>query len=214
MEAVDLGLSVKWASCNVGASKPQDFGDHFAWGETNPKTEFYESNYKFYQAGPGQQSDDPWALDWVIRKYCTAATRGPRQETFGKVDGKTELEAEDDAAAVRLGRGWRLPTESERKELLSKCKWSWTTVRGVAGYKVTSPKTGNSIFLPAAGYYMEDNYIRSGTIGFYWTSTLPEGYDPIFASYMGFTEQEIYPSDKSEGAVRRYFGFSIRPVTP
>jgi hypothetical protein len=167
-EAIDLGLSVKWASFNLGASKPEEYGDYFAWGETEPKNLYLFSTYKLCRGSYN-----------TMTKYCTNSDYGYN----GFVDGKTVLDLEDDAAHVRLGRGWRMPTETERKELIQNCTWEWMSVNGVNGQKVTG-SNGNSIFIPAAGYhyysydYYSDYLDRDGTLGIYWTSTRPSGYAP------------------------------------
>lgn len=122
-EAVDLGLSVKWATCNIGASTPEEYGDYFAFGETEPKDEYTEENYMLYGI--------------------------PHGETYigiGKIISGTEY----DAASKQWGDEWRMPAEEELYELLSCCSWQWITINGVNGYKVVGPN-GNSIFLPAAG---------------------------------------------------------------
>ena len=120
-EAVDLGLSVKWATCNVGASKPEEFGDHFAWGETEPKDEYSDENYMFYDVINGRTYID-----------------------IGSVISGTEF----DAARELLGEDWRMPNEEELYELLRECSWEMTTINGVKGYRVIGPNC-NSIFLPA-----------------------------------------------------------------
>ena len=143
-EAVDLGLSVKWASWNIGASKPEDYGFYFSWGETSPKTNYAWSTYKFGNS---------------LSKY---------NSTYNK---KT-LEPSDDAAVVLWGDNWRMPTNDEEKELYQKCSWKYTTVNGINGYQVTGPN-GNSIFLPAAGLYDGDgNLGLANDRGWYWSSTV------------------------------------------
>ena len=119
VEAVDLGLSVKWANVNVGAKKPSDFGTYFAWGETKPKN-FY--SWDSYQWSRGKTQ--------FLTKYSTA-------------DRKTQLDPSDDAARANWGDEWRTPTEAEYEELVNpdNCKWEWTTKDGVNGYKVTGKKT-------------------------------------------------------------------------
>ena len=106
----------------------------------------------------------------------------------GRVDGKTVLDLEDDAAYVNMGSEWRMPTHDELKELYNNCSWSWTTQNGVSGYKVTGPNS-NNIFLPAAGYRDNSNLIYAGSYGYYWSSSLVESY-PYDAyalySYSGF----------------------------
>ena len=188
-EYVDLGLpsGIKWATCNVGANSPEDYGYHFAWGETSPKDEYTEDAYK-YSNGNGDMT-----------KYCT-------DSYYGKVDNKTTLELVDDAAHVNWGGKWRMPTTAEQDELRNNCTWTSTTQNGVKGYKVTSKKNGNSIFLPAAGYRNNDYLSSAGDNGNYWSSSLDSGssgraYDLRFNS--GF----VYWSLSS-----RSLGHSVRPV--
>ena len=145
----DLGLSVKWAHMNVGAEKIDDYGDYFAWGETNPKTSYYSSNYSFYEE---------WGIS--MNKY------------HRYVDGMTILEPIDDVATEKWGGNWRMPTDLELKELYDKCSWTLTSINGITGYKVTSKINGVSIFLPCAGYIYGEAPKNKGTIGYYWSSTL------------------------------------------
>ena len=146
MEYVDLGLSVKWAKCNLGASKPSDYGDYFAWGETEPnKTEYTWATYK-------------WGTEDNITKY-------------NATDGKIVLDSEDDAATANLGSPWRMPTWDEIKELLNNCTWTWTTQDGVNGCEVKGPN-GNSIFLPAAGERTGSELDGAGSWGYYRSSSL------------------------------------------
>ncbi len=179
-EAVDLGLpsGLKWRSMNVGASKPEDYGDHFAWGETSKKSSYSWSNYKF-----GDNKMGPFS------KYDT--------------DGKTVLEAEDDAAIVNLGNDWRMPTFAEWKELREKCSWKWTTRGGVGGMQVTGPN-GKSIFLPAAGYY-NSGLTMQGSYGSYWTSS--------DAGIVGMAHAvDFISSGVDKAALYRCQGNSVRPV--
>ena len=127
--AVDLGLSVYWASCNLGAEKPEEYGDYYAWGETKPKSKYNESTYSYYNS----------SLDQFI--------------DIGKDISGTEY----DAATVNLGSDWRMPTKDEMSELVSKCIWEWTQINGINGYKVTGPN-GNTIFMPASGFNQNGLY--------------------------------------------------------
>ena len=192
-EYVDLGLSVKWATCNVGASKPEEYGDCFAWGETEPKSTYNWSTYKYCN---GSSSS--------LTKYCT-------NSSYGTVDNKTTLDLSDDAARVNWGGSWRMPTMAEQDELLNNCTWTWTTQNGVYGYKVTSKKSGytsKSIFLPAAGY-RDDSWLSSaGSYGDYWSSSLNSN-NPYGAWYVLFDSGFVNRSFDN-----RYFGFSVRPVCP
>ena len=187
---VDLGLSVKWATCNVGANKPEDYGDYFAWGETKPKTTYNWSTYK-----------------WCRGSYDTQ-TKYNNKSGYGTVDKKRTLELADDAARANWGGSWRMPTKAEQDELREKCTWIWTTQNGVAGYKVTSKSNGNSIFLPAAGYRYGSSLYSAGSYGYYWSSSLDTDR-PDYAY-----ELYIYSDDVSKNYYRRYSGCSVRPVCP
>ena len=191
-EYVDLGLSVKWATCNVGASSPEDYGDYFAWGETtgynSGKTNFGWSTYKY---GSGSS---------ILTKYCTDSSEG-------NVDSKTTLELSDDAAHANWGGNWRMPTIAEFAELQTKCTWTWTTQNGVKGRKVTGTN-GNSIFLPAAGYHDNAYFHGAGTYGLYWMTSLYNS-SSIYAYYLSFDSSFF-----CRGGGDRIFGVSVRPVCP
>ena len=187
-EYVDLGLSVKWATCNVGANKPEEYGDYFAWGETQPKTTYSWSTYKWCNGSYDTQT-----------KYCT-------NSSYGTVDNKTVLDLSDDAARANWGGSWRMPTKAEQDELREQCTWVWTTQNGVNGYKVTSKKNGNSIFLPAAGYRYDSSLYSAGSYGYYWSSSLDAG-DPDYAYYLYFSSDHV-----AWGSSYRYIGFTVRPV--
>ena len=187
-EYVDLGLpsGLKWATCNVGANSPEEYGDYFAWGETEPKDNYSWSTYKYCNSS-----------STTMTKYCTSSS-------YGTVDNKTVLELEDDAAYVNWGGSWRMPTRAEYAELRSNCRWEWTTQNGVKGYKVTSVVNGNSIFLPAAGYRYDDNLRNAGSSGNYWSSSL---YSSLFVYKVYF-----YSSDVVWNNDFRYYGHSVRAV--
>lgn len=193
-EAVDLGLSVKWASCNIGATTPEGYGDYFAWGETEHK-DFYDwSTYKWCNGSSSSMT-----------KYCTSSS-------YGRVDNKTTLDPGDDAAHVNWGGNWRMPTGKEQDELLNKCTWIWTAQNGVNGYKVMSKTNGNFIFLPAAGCRNNnwpDEIINAGKGANYWSSSLSL-QESAFAYGLYFL---------SDGAIRNIFtrgqyGQSVRAVCP
>ena len=147
-EYVDLGLpsGLKWATCNVGANNPEDYGNYYEWGETATKSEYTSDNSLTY------------ALD--ISEL----------QAQGIIDGNKNLTPQHDAATVNWGGTWRMPTYDEQKELLSECTWKWTTQNGVNGYKVTGTN-GNSIFLPVAGYRGGSSLYYAGERGYYWSST-------------------------------------------
>lgn len=198
VEAVDLGLSVKWASCNVGASKPEEYGDYFAWGETRPKNDYDLDTYKHYKYSKGSP--------YNIIKYCTSSEHGT-------VDNKTILDPEDDAAHVNWGGAWRMPTDAEQGELMNinNCTWTWTSDykgTGVKGYIVSSKKNGNSIFLPAAGERNFTDLSDVGENGNYWSSSLYT-QAPDYAYKLYFHSRDV------KGAhIFRDDGQSIRPVCP
>lgn len=189
-EYVDLGLpsGLLWATCNVGAESPEDYGDYFAWGETSPKSDY--DTYKYYSSSTDE-----------LTKYCTDSDYGP-------TDTKTTLDLIDDAARVNLGGSWRMPTSAEQDELREKCTWTWTTLNGIKGYKVTSKSNGNSIFLPAAGYRDGADVYSVGSLGDYWSSSL--GSDsPDGACSLGFDSDGVnwYYDD-------RFYGHTVRAVCP
>jgi conserved domain protein len=187
-EAVDLGLSVKWATCNVGANSPEEYGGYYAWGETEEKSYYDWSTYKYCNGSYG-----------TMTKYCT-------NSSWGTVDNKTVLDPEDDVAHVKWGGSWRMPTSGEIYELVNNCFWTWTTQNGVKGYVVTSKSNGNSIFLPAAGGRWYENVYISGSGGYYWSASLGESCSSN-AYYLDFYSghRRLYNL--------RYDGFSVRPVT-
>ena len=187
-EFVDLGLSVKWATCNVGAEKPEESGDYFAWGETKPKSLYSWDTYVHCHGV-------------VFRKYLKY-----NQTERGVRDGKTVLDLSDDAARSNWGGSWRMPTEAEFQELIDKCTWKWTEMNGKKGYKVTSKVNGNSIFLPAAGWRYDTPLFFAGSIGFYWSSSLSES-DSVDARSL------VFSSDgRNTYSNGRFGGHSVRPV--
>lgn len=192
INAVDLGLSVKWAECNLGASAPEEYGDYYAWGETETKEVYSWVSYKFRTSGE----------NWDNVKFSKYNTN----ESYGTVDNKTVLDPEDDVAHVKLGGSWRLPTDQEWTELRTQCTWTWTTENGVNGRRVTGPN-GNSIFLPAAGGRGGTGLSGVGSLGSYWSSSLSSGY-PIGAWYVYFYSDDVYRGDYGS----RYYGLSVRPV--
>lgn len=191
----DLGLSVKWAMCNIGASKPGEYGDYYAWGETNPKTCYNWTSYRFCK---GDQD--------MLTKYCPSGKKEFWGGTDAVADNKSKLEPGDDVAHIKLGGKWRIPTEAEWRELQSRCRWEWTIKNGHYGYEVTGP-SGNSIFLPAAGRKYDATLNFDGSGGFYWSSSLNEDL-PYRAWYVDFDSGKI--GNKSLG---RYYGRSVRAVS-
>ena len=188
-ECVDLGLpsGTLWATCNVGANSPEEFGDYFSWGETSPKDTYNWSTYKWCNGSYN-----------TMTKYCTSSF-------YGTVDNKTELELEDDAAYMNWGPSWRMPTREQQQELLEKCSWMWTTRNSVNGYLVTGPN-GNVLFLPASGYYWGTNHQHEGSFGHYWSCMLYSDYfDSAFSLYFGSRRMYIE-------SITRGCGLAVRAV--
>ena len=183
---VDLGLpsGTLWATRNVGAAKPEDYGGHFAWGETETKETYNWNTYKWCEGN-----------EWSITKY----------DPLWYDD--MELELEDDAAFVNCGPNWRMPSQAQFEELCNDCSWQWTTVNGVNGNLVTGPN-GNSIFLPAAGYRSVGSVTHEGRRGYYWSRTVDyvESQD---AYNLGFESNIPYFYPHMLG---RRAGYSVRPV--
>ena len=194
-EFIDLGLSVKWAVCNIGAKKPEDYGSLFAWGETTTKEEYTFEEYKF------RKNNDYYNPRFT--KYVT-------QSKSGTIDKKTTLSPQDDAARVNWGGRWRMPTQKEIEELVHKCKWKWVTQGGINGCRVTGPN-GKSVFFPAAGYSGDNppgvNW-GIGDHGEYWSSSLNELTDENeWVYYLYFSNKEFTWHNGY-----RYHGASVRAV--
>jgi hypothetical protein len=191
-EYVDLGLSsgTLWATCNIGANKPEEFGDYFAWGETTPKAEYNWSTYKWCNG-----------TSTTLTKYC-------EDSSCGVVDNKFELDLEDDAAYVNWGPSWCMPTVTQIKELCA-CHCDWIQINGVSGYLFTG-NNGNTLFLPAAGYYSNSSLSHPGDYGRYWSSTLalisPRAIQIYFKLISG--GDALYIGE----TFFRYYGCSVRPV--
>ena len=177
-EWVDLGLSVMWATCNVGASGPSDYGDYYAWGETTIKHSFTEDNSRTFE------------IDYV-----------------GDISGSSCY----DVATAKWGVGWRIPTKEELDELVDRCDWQWISLEGHSGYKVTGP-SGNSIFLPAAGWKYGISINGIDENAYYWSSTY---YDDCFkqkAFNLHFYDYNMIDSNHYMTTDYRFYGFSVRPV--
>ena len=188
-EYVDLGLpsGLRWATTNVGATNPEDYGNYYAWGETATKDSYTWETYTLADGGYG-----------TLTKYCNEAS-------YGTVDNKTTLEATDDAATQIWRGAWRMPTDDEWQELLGNCDWTWTTQNSVNGYEVKATN-GSSIFLPAAGFRDGDNLYAEGTYGGYWSSSLYTGYPENAQS------ANLYSTDRSTDNFGRIYGRPVRPV--
>ena len=221
-EFVDLGLSVKWATCNIGAEKPEDYGDYFAWGETET---YYEPSDAETGNGFRWKEGKGWRYEW--KSYFDIETITPTDYedmvTFKKYKtlDKLLIDPEDDAAHVNWGGDWRMPTKAELDELTNSqnCSWTWTTVNNVKGYKVTSRKPGyegNYIFLPAAGLYtLEADYLLNGGFeGFYWSSSIYDKFsDKSTSNAYSIYFKNVAPRISVTGRAR-CFGCAIRPVCP
>lgn len=140
--AIDLGLSVKWAACNVGATAPEEYGGYYAWGELEEKSDYSESSYLYYNSQTG---------------YINI--------------GDNISGTKYDVARAKWGGSWRMPTLTEFDELDSKCQWEWVTYKDVNGYKVTGPN-GNSIFFPASGFHLGEVVNYRGSSGGCWSGAL------------------------------------------
>lgn len=210
---VDLGLpsGTLWATCNIGANRPEEFGKYYAWGETKIKDTYHDFNYHlggsyaYHDVGPDTLSR--------MLKYCN----NPYYGYLDYVDTLTVLEAVDDAATVNWGGGWRIPSPDEFRELLTQCQWSVTTQQGVKGLKVTA-SNGNSVFLPSAGFMrFQFVYEAENGEGHYWMNKMfwndcrkawSLSFDPSIEPFLW--------SPNTEGKVFHYYlrgsGFSVRPV--
>lgn len=203
-EAVDLGLpsGLKWASFNLGASKPEEYGDHYAWGETEP----YYSSLDPLTWNEGKEEGYAWTTyQWcmgskdTMTKYCSNPFYGYNDFT----DNKTVLDSEDDAAHVKLGSKWRMPTYAEWTELMKNCTWEWTTLDSAKGYTVTGPN-GCSIFVPAAGRWFNTEFNYASSYGDYWSSSLNSPDRAMVADFKSVTVDGAFGN--------RYLGLSVRPV--
>ena len=188
---VDLGLSVKWATCNVGAASPEDYGDYFAWGETETKSEYTEGNSATYGLSISELQSQGYIGGTYLLRF---------------INGAGNLNPQYDAAAANWGGDWRMPTKAEQQELLNNCTWTWIRQNGVSGYNVEGPN-GNSIFLPAAGCRYGSSLNNAGSFANYWSST---PIDDNYGSYaynlnFGSVCQYVY-------GIRFDYGFSVRPV--
>ena len=187
---VDLGLpsGLLWAETNIGAETAADHGNYYAWGETTTKSDY----------------------DWDTYKYGTSEFDITK---YNKTDSMTVLENADDAACVNWGSYCRMPTYTEFRELLNSdnCTWTWTSMKNsssssINGYKVTSKKNGNSIFLPASGYRRGDDLGYHGSCGYYWSSTLYAS--DVYYAY-GLCS---FSSSRYTDLYDRYYGRAVRPV--
>lgn len=194
-EYVDMGLSVMWATCNIGATKPEESGGKYRWAETeiytkNPSN-FYYSKY----------------LDKKSTTSSGPYTKYSNDPKNSDNDYKFLLDDEDDAAVVNWGGKWRMPTEAEMSELKENCTWTWTTQNGVEGFLVKSKINGNTIFLPAAG---DTSGTRTGLIGGYYLSS--ELCDTQYPYVLRFSKSDDTPEAFVSSYAYRYEGYSVRAV--
>ena len=191
---VDLGLSVRWATCNVGAVEETDFGDYFAWGETQPKDQYTWTTYQYANDGTAT----------TLQKYGVVGATGV-------VDNKYNLDPEDDAATVNWGNPWRMPTDDEISELINNCTWTRTSRNGIEGFSVKSKSNDNTIFLPAGGYRTSSSLQHENVMGNYYSSTLYMNGD--HKSQMG-CELNFNATSSFLAGIGRHVGCLVRPVYP
>lgn len=204
-EWVDLGLPSRtlWATCNIGSNKPEDYGEHFAWGEIDPKTnDFSQSNYIHYKSTVTEPDADGFTktISGFTKYVMEIDAKNIGYNNY--YDNLAELTKDDDAATILWGDAWMIPTYAQIIELRNNCSWEWCSLNGIDGYKVTG-SNNNYIFLPAASYY-EGTKRYSG--GRYWCSTLSETTSAN-APCLDFTQWDV-----SGYNGKRYWGYSIRPV--
>lgn len=202
-EAVDLGTGILWASVNLGAEKPSDYGRYYSWGETAVKQKYTWGNYKWSDGFEPQNAKDYEELK--MTKYCL-------YKIYGTKDDKKVLEPADDAATQSWGSSWRMPTKAEVDDLLAKCDWEWTRQEGLYGYEISSKVTKKSIFLPAAGMIAADGSHNSAFMCNYWTSSLHDQNEQYYAYSF------VYLMDGKEDSryisqTYRYLGMTIRAVS-
>ena len=194
-EYVDLGLpsGLKWATCNVGADKPEDYGNYYAWGEVNTKKDYTEATYDFCHE---KNETGLWSFGYGSKKV----------KVYDDL-GRNISETRYDAARTNWGSTWRMPTKDELEELKKKCTWKWIEQNGVNGYKVTGPN-GNCIFLPAAGYRYGASLSNVGLGGYYWGATPGDSINGsgAYDLYFGSGFESVYYSNRD-------YGRSVRPVS-
>ena len=205
VEYVDLGLpsGLKWATCNLGANSPEQPGDYYAWGETEPKERYVWSTYKHAKAVTKADG----STDYPLTKYCSDAEMG----LDGFTDGKTRLEPADDAATVKLGTPWRMPTEAEIEELVAGCTWTKETINGTPCLRATSKANGKSIVICVTGWAEGTGYEERHTTAAFWASTL-HTKDPLAGAT--YIEQGRETFEPTLGMGSRFIGIPIRAVRP
>ncbi len=219
-EYVELGDGLKWATCNVGASRPEESGDYYSWGEVSVKNDYRWETYKWMAEGKREWNS---IVKYTIKDGMTEGAWYRRSSTdstdFEFVgDELSILSREDDAASVNWGGSWRTPTAQEWSRLIknSKYRWRWTVVNGVPGFKITSRVrgyVGNSIFLPAAGGFDGSRPSAKEVGGYYWSSSL--SYENSDGAYdLGFIKN---PKTREKivdlGPDFRFYGLTVRAVS-
>lgn len=197
-EYVDLGLpsGTLWATCNVGANKPEDYGDYFAWGEINTKSVYDWNTYKYTNGDYNK-----------LTKYCDRRGYGNN----GFTDALIELQTSDDPATTNWGDGWNTPSKDQWDELLANTTCVWATCNGVGGMSFTSKQNGQTLFLPSAGYRGNSLLSFAGDDGYYWSSSLHSDYpDRAWFYKFDWTGDCEYGSRMCADA--RGYGQSVRPV--
>ena len=196
---VDLGLpsGLKWATCNVGANSPEEFGNYYAWGETQPKKNYDCASLKYSEDAP-----EPHYVK--LTKYNTHIELGP-------VDGKIQLEPDDDVASVNWGNPWRTPSKHDFEELISVCTWEYSIFHKIKGVKITGPN-GKSIFLPISGYKHFDSLDKE--CGHYWSSSLASDESKSTCSWQLFIRPKANGSSLGFlSRENRSLGLTIRAVS-
>ena len=201
-----------WAECNVGATKPEEYGYYFWWGDTVGYTR---------SGGTRTRGDHDSGVTWVSSTgkrmdgspFCASSCPTYDKGNFtlqwqGYIDSTVNLVAKYDAATTHLGAPWRMPTSDEMQALASNCTATWTTRNGVSGRLVTGKGAyaSKSIFLPAAGFSNDANLYRPGSLGYYWSST------PYSSDSCNAWSLDLYSGDFARDISYRYSGQSVRPV--
>ena len=191
-QIVDLGLSSKWSTCNLGASSPEEYGDYYAWGELEPKSSYDINNYKWFSKN-------------LSNRYGMVGDSARLDKNI-----YTQLVVEDDVTHLMLGSTWRMPSIEDIRELYEKCDWIWTKMNGINGCKITSMVKGyedSSMFLPAAGCICKSIKMNFGSMGYYWSSAIykDNSKNAIITTFDCRRRYKHIPHP-------RYYGLPIRPV--
>ena len=216
---LDLPSGLKWASCNLGASKPEEYGNYYAWGEVI--TYYADGHNQDNPCNTWRSRTSPpitgynwtsyrWCngTEFTLTKYCTKSSYGNVDDIVVLQRGEKTGETVDDVARARLGDKWHMPTEANFAELVDFTDNSWTTYNGVSGWKFTSKtNSANWIFLPAAGERHNTGIYDAGSVGYYWSSSLNPGF-PSRAYTQAFSQDA-----NQMRSYDRHYGLSVRPVT-